>query len=156
MKVYRTEIEIEAPSQLVWEVLIDLESYPDWNPFLQRASGDLVEGERLEVFIKPPRARGMTIRPRVIAVEEGAGFSWKGSILFPGLFDGEHYFVIDPLEEGCCRFVQGEEFTGMFVFPILWLIGGATRRGFERMNEALKARAEAMASTDDPSPSPGE
>ncbi len=143
MRTLQTEIEIEAPAKRVWQVLSDLDSYSQWNPFLQRASGVLELDEYLRVFIKPPGARGMTIKPRVVAVEENAGFSWIGHILFPGIFDGEHYFVIDPLDENRCRFVQGELFTGLFAIPILWLIRKGTRRGFEAMNQALKARAEA-------------
>ena len=108
------------------DVLSDLDSYADWNPFLPLASGNIVEGERIEVFIKPPRAKGTTITPRVVLVEEGRGFSWRSNILFPGLFDVEHYFIIDPIDDTRCRFVQGEEISGFFVIPIIWLIGGAT------------------------------
>ena len=144
MRIIAAEIEIEAPVSRIWDVISDLDSYADWNPFLPLASGSIVEGERIEVFIKPPRARGTTITPRVVLVEEGRGFSWRSNILFPGLFDVEHYFIIDPIDDTRCRFVQGEEITGLFVIPIIWLIGGATRRGFEIMNEALKARCEAL------------
>ena len=102
-----------------------------------------MEGGRLEVFIKPPRARGAYINPQIIMVEDGKGFSWRNNILFPGLFDTEHYFIIDPIDDDRCRFVQGEEITGVLAAPITCLIGGATRRGMERMNEALKAYCEA-------------
>ena len=153
MRVIAAEIEIEAPHSVIWEVLSDLASYPDWNPFLTSATGDVVEGARVEVFIKPPRARGTTINPQVVLVEEGRGFSWRSNMLFPGLFDTEHYFIIDPIDDDRCRFVQGEEITGLLVIPILCLIGGGTRRGFERMNEALKARCEALLA---PPPDPGE
>ena len=153
MRIIAAEIEIEAPVSVIWDVLSDLDSYVDWNPFLPLASGSIVEGERIEVFIKPPRAKGTTITPRVVLVEEGRGFSWRSNILFPGLFDVEHYFIIDPIDDTRCRFVQGEEVSGFFVIPIIWLIGGATRRGFERMNEALKARCEAPLN---PPPNPEE
>lgn len=142
MRSLHAEIEIEAPAERVWQVLSDLESYSQWNPFLQRVSGVLEPDEYLRVFIKPPGAWGMTIKPRVIAVEESAGFSWIGHILFRGIFDGEHYFIIDPLDESRCRFVQGELFTGLLAIPILWLIRQGTRRGFQAMNQALKVRVE--------------
>ena len=144
MRIIAAEIEIEAPESVIWEVLSDLESYAEWNPFLTSASGNFEEGARVEIFIKPPRARGTTINPQVVLVEEGKGFSWRNNMLFPGLFDTEHYFIIDPIDDDRCRFVQGEEVSGLFGIPILWLIGGATRRGFERMNEALKYRCEAL------------
>src|SRR5215210_9363232 len=39
MKELHSEIEINAPAQRVWEVLTDFASYPQWNPFIRRASG---------------------------------------------------------------------------------------------------------------------
>ena len=43
---------------------------------------------------------------------------------------------------GRCRFEHFETFSGLLVAPILWMVGDATRQGFEAMNRALKARAE--------------
>ena len=143
MRVIAAEVEIEAPETLIWDALSDLESYGEWNPFLTSASGNIEEGARVELFIKPPRAKGTYINPRIVLVEEGRGFSWRNNMLFPGLFDTEHYFIIDPIDDTRCRFVQGEEVSGLLSIPILCLIGGATRRGMERMNETLKARCEA-------------
>ena len=142
MRIIAAEVEIEAPESLIWEALSDLDSYGDWNPFLTSANGKIEEGARIELFIKPPRARGTYINPRIVLVEEGKGFSWRNNMLFPGLFDTEHYFIIDPIDDTRCRFVQGEEVSGLLSIPILLLIGGATRRGMERMNEALKALCE--------------
>jgi hypothetical protein len=36
-----SEIAIDAPSVLVWQALVDFDSYPDWNPveMKRRASG---------------------------------------------------------------------------------------------------------------------
>ncbi len=157
MRIIAAEVEIEAPESLIWDVLSDLESYGDWNPFLTSASGSIKEGARVELFIKPPRARGTYINPRIVLVEEGRGFSWRNNMLFPGLFDTEHYFIIDPIDDNRCRFVQGEEVSGLLSIPILLLIGGATRRGMERMNEALKSFCEAPPlppdSEEEPSPS---
>ena len=157
MRIIAAEVEIDAPETLIWDVLSDLESYGDWNPFLTSASGKIEEGARIELFIKPPRARGAYINPRIVLVEEGKGFSWCNNMLFPGLFDTEHYFIIDPIDDTRCRFVQGEEVSGLLSIPILLLIGGATRRGMERMNDALKALCETPPlppdSEEEPSPS---
>lgn len=44
MKELRTEIEIKAPPEKVWEILTDLARYPEWNPFFHHAVGTLKVG----------------------------------------------------------------------------------------------------------------
>jgi hypothetical protein len=60
----------------------------------------------------------------------------------PGIFDGEHIFMIDPVAANRVRFTQREVFTGLLVPLLARGLDTDTRRGFEEMNQALKARAE--------------
>lgn len=142
MKELRTEISITAPPNRIWHLLTDFSIYPQWNPFIRRASGELRKGAQLEVYLQPSGAKGMTFRPRVLKAEPDRELRWLGHFLIPGLFDGEHIFTIEPLEAGRVRFVQREIFTGLLV-PLFmrWMVKD-TRRGFEEMNRALKVRAE--------------
>ncbi len=39
-----TEISITAPPDRIWHLLTDFASYPQWKPFIRRASGELREG----------------------------------------------------------------------------------------------------------------
>lgn len=41
----RTEIEINASTNEVWEVLINLEDYQNWNPFIKEANGFVIENQ---------------------------------------------------------------------------------------------------------------
>ena len=141
MREFRTEIEINATPDQVWDTLMDYDSYPDWNPFVQSASGNQVPGETLQIYIKPPKGMGMTIKPKVRKVEPGKEFRWKGKMFIPGLFDGEHIFELRAIDGGC-HFTQREEFTGILVTIMLRLIGKKTLRGFNEMNAALKQRVE--------------
>ncbi len=69
-------------------------------------------------------------------------FAWTGHVLFPGLADGEHFFEISPREGGGVLLVHRQEYWGLLI-PLLWpFFHDRTRQGFERMNEALKKRAE--------------
>lgn len=142
MKELRTEIEIQAPAERVWQLLTDFARFPQWNPFIRRASGEVKTGTRLEVHIQPSGARGMTFRPRVLKAERNRELRWLGRLLIPGLFDGEHIFTIEPLGEDRVRFVQREVFTGLLVPLFARGLDSDTRRGFEEMNSALKTRAE--------------
>jgi hypothetical protein len=141
MRILRREIEIDAPSSRVWQVVSDFESYPDWNPFIRSISGRRERGAKLEVRIAPPGGRPMTFRPKVQSLEEGRELRWLGRLLVPGLFDGEHRLLVEPLDPNRSRFVQSERFNGLLV-GLLRGVLERTEAGFEQMNRALKQRAE--------------
>lgn len=142
MKELHTEIEIQTTPERVWELLTDFIQFPQWNPFIRRVSGEMKVGARLEVYLQPAEGAGMTFRPIVLNVESTRELRWRGHVLMPGLFDGEHIFTIEPLTESCVRFTQREIFTGLLVPLFARRLDTSTRRGFEEMNQALKARAE--------------
>ena len=143
MKQLHTQIEIDAPAKRVWELLTDFASYPQWNPFIRHISGRLAPGERLQARLEPPGGRAMTFKPKVLAAEPNRELRWLGHLLVPGLFDGDHTFAIEALEENRVRFVQREVFKGLLVPLLARSLDNNTRRGFEEMNRALKERAEA-------------
>ena len=118
------------------------ESYGEWNPFIRSIAGNVQEGERLTVRLEPPGGKGMTIKPTVLAAEPDRELRWKGRLVIPGLFDGEHTFRIEPIDGQRSRFVHGERFTGILVGFVKGILA-KTEAGFEQMNAALKQRVEA-------------
>ena len=144
MKVIHTEIEIDAPAETVWMVLADLAAYLEWNPFVRRAEGEVRIGSRLHVLIHPPGKKVMSFRPKVLVADPGRELRWLGHLWVPGLFDGEHSFVIEPWDEGCVRFIQRERFGGLLLPLLSKMLEGPTHQGFEGMNRALKLRCEAQ------------
>jgi hypothetical protein len=142
MKELRSEIVIEASAERVWGLLTDFTRFPEWNPFIRRARGNVREGQRLEVHMQPSGANGMTFRPTVLKAEPNRELRWIGHLLIPGLFDGEHIFTIEPLGPDRVRFVQREIFTGLLVPLFARGLDTDTQRGFEEMNQALRVQAE--------------
>jgi hypothetical protein len=140
------QIEIDAPPAVVWEQLADTNAYPEWNPFVRRLTGELHAGATLTVRIAPPGGRAMTFRPTVLAAEIGRELRWRGRLLIPGLFDGEHSFRLEPLPGGRTRLIQSERFRGLLV-GLSGTTLQKTRLGFEQMNHTLKLRAEAAGRT---------
>jgi hypothetical protein len=137
-----TNIEIDAPAARVWALLTDFSAMPAWNPFIRSISGDLAQGARLSVQIAPPGQSGVRFKPTVLALRPERELRWLGRVLIPGVFDGEHYFLLDPLGEARTRLTQGEKFSGVLV-GFLSSALSATEAGFKAMNTALKQRAEA-------------
>ena len=142
MKELRAEIEIQASDEQIWLLLTDFASFPKWNPFIRWVKGEAKVGTQLEVRIQPSGASGTTFKPTVLKVDQNHELRWLGRLLMPGLFDGEHIFTIENLETNRVRFTQREVFNGLFVPLLAHSLDTDTRRGFEEMNRALKARAE--------------
>src|ERR671916_182714 len=143
MRELHSEIEITASAGRTWLILTDFASYPRWNPFIRRISGEPTTGEHLDVRLEPPDSRGMTFKPKVLNAEPDRELRWLGHLLVPGLFDGEHVFTIQLLEDNRVRFIQREAFKGLLVPLSARNLDTNTQRGFEETNRALKERAEA-------------
>jgi len=138
----QTEIRIEATADHVWEVLTDFECYPQWNPLLSKVRGRPVVGERLHATITMGRFLRLPIRPRVILVEAPSELRWRGHLPIPGLFSGEHFFLIEPRGNGRVSLIHGEVYGGLLRHVFFNGVGRLTRSAFNKMNEALKRRVE--------------
>ena len=141
-KQLSASVEIDATPERVWDVLTDFRAYAEWNPFIVRADGTAAEGERLTNRMQPVGGRAVTFRPTVLEASPGRRLRWLGRLLAPGVFDGEHTFTIEPVGERRVRLTQSERFTGVLVPLLAGSLDRGTLPGFERMNAALKARAE--------------
>jgi hypothetical protein len=141
MKEIQTEIEIQASPNTIWNILMDFDHYPDWNPFIKSISGVETEGGQLVVFLQPPGENGMTFKPSVIKNKQNQEFRWLGKVAGGVFFNGEHYFILKDQGNDSTQFIHGEKFTGLLV----GILGGMlknTKNGFIAMNQALKQRAE--------------
>jgi hypothetical protein len=138
-----TEIEIDATPATVWTILTDLARYPDWNPFITSATGTVTKGGRLVNRLEPPGGKTLTFKPTITEVDEGRAFEWLGRLGLPGVFDGRHRFELVP-HSASTRLVHTETFTGVLVPLLRKSLDTGTVAGFRAMNEALKARAEAV------------
>lgn len=141
MPTIETRENIDAPPEKVWRILTDLESYPEWNPFIREGSGELREGEKLNLRMRPPGGKEMGFKPTVLMADEARELRWLGRLGIPGIFDGEHWFLLTP-EGGGTRLEQGERFTGLLP-RFMGRMLASTEQGFTELNLALKRRAEA-------------
>jgi len=140
-KRINTEIIINASAETVWQILTDLAVYPQWNPFIIKTEGTLRKGNRLRNTLQNGN-KTIVFKPIVQEITPLVSFSWLGSLFFKGLFDGRHFFILEPITPNQVKLTHGEEFSGILSTMILKKIGEQTRENFVRMNEALKERAE--------------
>lgn len=95
----RAETLIAASPECVWALLTDLASYPSWNRFMPRISGDLVPGGEVRAEVRFGRGfLGIPLRFRaqVLRCDSCREIRWVGKLLFSWLFGGVHSFVLEP------------------------------------------------------------
>ena len=138
-----TRVTIDAPVETVWDILTDLEAYAEWNPFISESSGKPEVGQRLTNRMSPPGGKEMTFRPTVTEAEAGRTFEWLGRLGLPGIFHGRHRFELQPGDDGATTVTHSEQLFGILVPLLRNSLDTQTLAGFEAMNAALKARAEA-------------
>jgi hypothetical protein len=143
MRTISAVIDIAAAPRQVWAVLADLDAYPDWNPFIRSASGQLTVGSTLTMRMVPAEGRAFTTRGRLLAVQPGVLLRWVGRLIVPGIFDGTHQFALEDLG-GHTRLTQSETYRGMLVAFTGKTIT-KTESDFRALNQALKQRVERTA-----------
>ena len=108
-KEIRTEIQINATPQKVWDILTTFENYPNWNPFITKLEGNVKAGNKIVVEISPPDAKKRTFKPKVLVFEPQKELRWIGRLILPGIFDGEHVLELIDNDNGTTTFVQREK-----------------------------------------------
>ncbi|MGE8378757.1 MAG: SRPBCC family protein [Sphingobacterium sp.] len=141
MKKIETSTMIRATVAQVWQVLTDFKTYPVWSPTIKSFEKDPVLGQRCSVMLEQPDGFKIKMNPRFLRIDSNRELRWKGELIIPGIFDGEHYFILEQMEEGQVRLIQGELFSGLLI-PFCGKLLLTTRQGFELFNAALKQRVE--------------
>lgn len=143
MKQIKTEIVIDSTPEKIWEVLMDFNNYPNWNPFIQSIEGEQSINGRLKVSIHPPDGKPMTFTPKIQVFEPNKRLIWLGSGPIKWLFDGLHSFELEKTANGQIKFIHQERFTGILVGAFKKTLV-KTEIGFNQMNQALKKACESQ------------
>lgn len=148
-------VAIDAPLEVVWAVVLDLDAYGEWNPFLYRAECPTppTAGDPIVLHVRWPNGRTARSPERISLVEppheeDGAtratlAYVYEGIPARLGLVKGTRYQRLSQVAGGPTVYDTVEEFSG----PLVPFAGPErVADGFRRHAEALKARAEALSS----------
>lgn len=147
-------IEIDAPIDVVWRIMLDTERYAEWNPFVVRADTPLppAVGNPIVLHVRWATGRGTTSPERITALEppasDAAGvatallsYVYEGLPARLGLVRGTRHQRLTQRPGGPTRYETVEEFSG----PLVRLAGpGRVADGFRRHAEGLRTRAESL------------
>lgn len=135
MRIIQTEIILHAAIEDIWHMLIHIEQWSAWNPFIINATGNLCVGSTLTNTILN-NGKQVTFQPVITALIPQKKLAWRGSAFAGGLV-GRHYFVLNALSKHQVKLTQGEVFSGWLAWLIFPLIKQQTQAGFIAMNNAL-------------------
>ena len=135
-------VEIDAPRDVVWETLVDFESYPQWNPFTRRVETTLEVGAPVSLHVDMPGRSGSDRTEWVNLVEPGRTICWGMHLGHPGLLTANRWQELHDLGGGRTLYHTVDRFSGLLVPLMMALYGEPTRRGFESVAHELKRWVE--------------
>jgi uncharacterized membrane protein len=142
MTHFNVAVEIEAPPDRVWAVMIDVERWPEWTPTvtsIQRLdSGPFAVGSR--VMIRQPKLPPATWR--LVELDAGRNFTWIAAS--PGVRVTARHGV-EPAGR-LSRVTLSIQFSGPLGALVAWMTSGLNDRYLALEAAGLKARSEGMAS----------
>ena len=133
----KIQVEIQAPPEVVWNLLTDLPGYTRWNPYIYPAQGRIAEGQVLDLEVHATSQTGQ-IEVKVLSVTPGRVMSWGGNVL--GV-SRTLTFTIDDLGSGRSRVTAEELFNGVLL-PFVGGVPDQAREGLTEMLGALRSAAE--------------
>ena len=136
--------EIDAPVERVWDVLVDVARYPEWNPFTVSVRTDFELGSPVDMQVDLfGRGRTMHQVEYVTSFIEGRRLSWGVNVGPSWFITADRWQELTDLGGGRTRYETVDEFTGVGVGFMLLLMRRHMARGFADVAAALKARCEA-------------
>jgi len=137
----RSEIEIHGTVEQVWDILVDLEKYSEWNPLLYQVSGTVAPGETVIAHAKTA-TKDMKFICKVSRYDPPHEFAWTFPVIHPILFRGEHIFRLEPLDEETVLFIDREWFKGLLLSTQAKDLSTNGLTAMIEMGQALKFRVE--------------
>jgi hypothetical protein len=146
-------VSIDAPAELVWNVMLDLDGYGQWNPFIVRvdAPGGRAPrvGDPITLHVRFRGGRAVASRERITRIEtpttDGTAlleYEFYGRLHRVGLVRGRRLQRLEQGADGSTLYRTEERFRGALAFAVP---ARAVQDGFQRHARALKQRAESLA-----------
>ncbi len=132
---------VNASSDTVFNVITELETYKEWNPWIVEASGIPDEGQLIEVKVKMG-AKIISAQHRILVSKPNIEFRWCDVGWFTRLAYGERARFIKPLANGGVEYRVDLTVTGFLWWFVKLVYGKSMESGLKTETNALKERAE--------------
>jgi len=136
MLAFEASIIINAPAETIWNVLTDVQKFPEWEPNVTKVEGQAGLGQKITVHTK------FSERTFPVTVSEfvpNSRMVWSSGMPL-GLFKGARTFTLTPVSGGI-QVKTREEFSGLLL-PLFKGQIGDLQPTFDAFAKALKAKVE--------------
>ncbi len=138
----KTQIDISAPIERLWDILTATGNYGQWNSYLIQVDGENTPSETIMVHSVPIIGTKAMVVPVLVISVEPYVMRWEGGLPDRTQFKGDHIFRLEPLDGGRTCFFHEELFSGSMADAILDKHGPAIEAAFVRFNVDLAKAAE--------------
>lgn len=128
------EIMVEATPQEVWSVLVDAESYSEWNPVIIEPEGKFKEGEEIVFQFRESTGKQYEVKAKVVKVTPEKLLNQYGGVW--GVLTYDHKYILESVKKGT-KVTIHEDYKGAYV-PF-WDHSNMDS-SYAKLNESLKKR----------------
>jgi len=141
--VIERTLEINAPADLVWEVLTDFPRYGEWNPFVVECRSTLKPGEAFDMRVK------LMARPQrqvewMLEHVPGRRFVYRMKPFPLGALHSRRSHEVEPAGAGRTRYRSFFQLDGWMMPLVRGLMGARIETGMRGMWEGLQKRSEQL------------
>jgi hypothetical protein len=140
--IYSDIVDIRAPRDWVWSILVDTARYSEWNPFTHQVDTSLVVGDPVDLHVRMP-IRGDRLQVETVtAVDKPERLAWGMKLGCNVLLKAERTQLLTATGPNSCRYQTWDAFSGLLTPVVTGLFGTDILNGFNGVAYALQQRAE--------------
>ena len=138
-------VEIDAPARVVWEVLIDLDNYHQWNSFCPSIRCGLQIGDPVRMQVRAPdTGETVPVFEYLVACDPEQLLSWEQRPVPENMDAARRDQYIKAIDANRCSYFTTDIFLGLNQDTIMREHGAWVKQGFDQVARDVKARAEAL------------
>ena len=114
MQIVKTEIEIAAPVQTVWNLVTDVDKWQEWSPTINASEGNVSVGSKVSITMMSKEAGkdGPKYQPEIIQLDEPRFFKWRAHMMAGFIFTNEKIIELEETPTGT-KVIHSETFSGL-------------------------------------------
>jgi hypothetical protein len=144
---FEVKVQVDAPPEYLWKVLIDFEKYPEWNPFITKIDGEAKIGSSITLHVKlNPNLESIRFsKEMIVSLKENQHLSYDSHFMSSSLFNAVRWQTIRPTDDGKQSIYHShQKISGIASWPICRAFGDSICDGFQESSLALKKRVEKL------------